>query len=102
VETLEIHELDGCRGLRLVGELDMETASSFEGALATMDGSGQCTLDLSGLSFIDSSGLHAIVRFARRENGNGRVILEASQWTLRLLEIAHLGDDPNLEIRVAG
>jgi len=47
VETLEIHQLDGCRGLRLVGELDMETASSFEGALASMDGSGQCTLDLS-------------------------------------------------------
>ena len=52
VETVE---LDGHAELRLVGELDMDTASRLEAALAPVYEQGVATLvlDLSELEFID-------------------------------------------------
>jgi anti-anti-sigma factor len=102
MENLVIHQLDGQRRLRLAGELDMHSVHALNEALAGMSGGGQATLDLSDLTFIDSSGLHAIVAFARNENGNGRLILEGvSTMMVRLFEITDLTEHPNLDIRTA-
>jgi anti-anti-sigma factor len=102
-ETLRVSALDGERGLRLQGELDLATAPFLAEALAGMAGEGQARLDLSGLVFIDSSGLHAIVDFARRENGDGPVILDGvSPLVSTMFEIANIGDYPYLEIRPDG
>lgn len=102
MEGLEIHAIDGSRGLRLVGELDMQTATRLKEAFARIDGDSQTTLDVSEVTFIDSAGLHAIAEFARGENGSGPVILQgASPHMLRLFEITALAESPTLEIRVA-
>jgi anti-anti-sigma factor len=102
-ETLRVSALDGERGLRLQGELDMATAPLLAEALAGMAGDGRPRLDLSELVFMDSSGLHVIVDFARRENGDGPVILDGvSPLVLRMFEIANITDYPHLEIRPDG
>src|SRR5262245_44854056 len=98
--VLEISPLDGQRGLRLVGELDIQSSRLLKEALAALQGGGQAKLDLSEVTFIDSGGLHTIVQFARSEDGNGALILEGvSPYMLRLFEITCLADDPSLEIR---
>jgi anti-anti-sigma factor len=96
----EVSRIDGERGLRLVGELDLETVASLQEALALLPAEGQARLDLSELSFIDSSGLHAIADFAQSENGSGPVILDGvSPLVARALEITNLADGGTLEIR---
>jgi anti-anti-sigma factor len=100
MEDLEITSIDGERGLRLAGELDLSTVHQLKSALAGSVTTGQMRLDLSGLTFIDSSGLHAIAECARAENGNGPVILEGvSSRVHRIFEITNLVQHPNLEIR---
>ena len=101
MDTLEITYLDGERGLRLAGELDMQTAPRLEEALAGMQGGGQPRLDLSQLTFIDSSGLRAITAFARAENGHGRLILDGvSEMMFRIFEVTDLTEHPGLEVRL--
>jgi anti-anti-sigma factor len=100
MKDLVIHRLEGQRGLRLAGELDMHSVEVLNEALAGMSGDGQATLDLSDLTFLDSSGLHAIVAFARAQNGNGSLILEGvSAMMVRLFEITDLTEHPDLDIR---
>ena len=104
MEALEITQLDGERGLRLAGELDLVSAPLLIEAFANManDGGadGQARVDLSDLTFMDSSGLHALVEIARAQNGHGPLIVEgASAIVLRLFEITDLARHPNLEIR---
>ena len=97
---LEIHELDGQRGLRLVGELDMQSAQLLVEALASMPLQGPARLDLTELTFIDSSGLHVIAHFADTQNGNGPLIVQGvSAMLMRVFEITKLTDHPSLEIR---
>jgi anti-anti-sigma factor len=103
MDTLEIAELDGERGLRLAGELDMQTAPQLREALANMQGSGQTRLDVTGLTFIDSFGLHTIATYVQSRNGTGPLILEGVSATmLRLFEITQLAQHPMLEIRLDG
>src|SRR6187200_2664287 len=64
-------------GLRLIGELDMATVNHLETALEAVSHNGPVTLDLAQLTFIDSTGLHAIMAFARSQNGSGPLILES-------------------------
>lgn len=100
MKILEITPLDGERGLRLVGELDLHSVPDFREAVGQLNGGGHAKLDVSELTFIDSSGLHAIAQFAGAENGNGRVILEGVSARMRsLLEISMLAGLPRLEIR---
>lgn len=87
-------ELDGHAELRLVGELDMDTASRLAAALEPVYEHGVATLvlDLSELGFIDSSGLHHLVKALKhqRERG-GEVVLHApTNQTLRVLELVGL------------
>src|SRR5262245_25265397 len=84
----EVSLIDGERGLRLSGELDIETVSELRKAIAVLPAGGQARLDLSQLSFIDSSGLHAIAEFARREDGGGPLIVDGvSPFVARVFEI---------------
>ena len=97
----QVDPLDGKRGLHLAGELDMESAHMLERAFAALPPSGPATLDLSELTFIDSSGLHAIVEFARTQNGNGAVVLTGlSAPMVRLFEITNIAEHPGIDIRV--
>lgn len=101
MESLTVAPLDPPgHGLRLIGALDLSTVSLLEEALQRVAEGGQVTLDLSELTFVDSTGLHALVRYARSQDGNGPVILDnPSAMVLRLLEITHLKDHPGLEFR---
>lgn len=103
-DVLQISLLEnGARGLRLGGELDMASAHLLRTVLAEMPGVGQATLDLSELTFMDTSGLHAIIEFARTQNGDGPVVLlGASAIVLRMLELTNMTEHPNLDIRTNG
>ena len=86
-------------GLRLIGELDMATVNQFKAALETVSQNGPVTVDLSGSTFIDSTGLHAMMGFARSQNGSGPLILARPSATAkRALEIAGLEGHPGVEI----
>ena len=86
-------------GLRLIGELDLATVTELRAALETVSRSDPVTLDLAQLTFIDSTGLHAIMEFARSQNGSGPLILASPSATAkRALEIAGLEGHPGLEI----
>ena len=91
VETVE---LDGHAQLRLVGELDIETASRLEAALAPVYELGVATLvlDLSELEFIDSTGLNQLVMALKlQRERDGQVVLHApTDQTRRVLELVGL------------
>ena len=58
-----------------------------------------CLFDLSGVRFIDSTGLHAMMGFARSQNGSGPLILARPSATAkRALEIAGLEGHPGVEV----
>ncbi len=104
MEALEVTRLDGERGLRLAGDLDMLSGPELVEAFASLpkDGAanGQPKLDLSGVTFLDSSGLRAIMEIAGRTNGDGPLVLEGlSPTVLRVFEITNLSRHPQLEIR---
>ena len=86
-------------GFRLIGELDMATVAQLKTAFETLSANGRVTLDLAELTFIDSTGLHAIMEFARSQNGSGPVILASPSVTARrAIEIAGLEGHPGVEI----
>lgn len=91
VETVE---LDGHAELRLVGELDMDTASRLEAALTPVYERGVAilVLDLSELEFIDSTGLNQLVMALKRQRErDGQVVLHApTDQTLKVLELVGL------------
>ena len=84
-------------GLRLIGELDLATVTELKAALESVSRSDPVTLDLAQLTFIDSTGLHAIMEFARSQNGSGPLILASPSATAkRALEIAGLEGHPGV------
>ena len=86
-------------GLRLIGELDLGTVTELKAALESVTRSDPVTLDLAQLTFIDSTGLHAIMEFARSQNGSGPLILASPSATAkRALEIAGLEGHPGVQI----
>ena len=86
-------------GLRLIGELDLATVTELKAALERVSRSDPVTLDLAQLTFIDSTGLHAIMEFARAQNGSGPLILASPSATAkRALEIAGLEGHPGVQI----
>jgi anti-anti-sigma factor len=92
-----VHPLEDGAGLRLVGDLDMDTVPELEAALSTA--TGQVVLDLAELSFIDSAGLHALVGYARGLNGVGPLVLKnMSAQVRRVFEILNLDPHPTLEV----
>jgi len=77
----------------------MATVTELKAALQSVSRSDPVTLDLAQLTFIDSTGLHAIMEFARSQNGSGPLILATPSVTAkRALEIAGLDSHPGVEI----
>jgi anti-anti-sigma factor len=98
--TLEVHELDGGCGLRLIGELDLATASALRDALADIDASDEVVLELDELAFIDSSGCHALTSYLRGEpDARTMVFVDPSPAVARTLELTGLTKHPRIEIR---
>jgi anti-sigma B factor antagonist len=92
-------ELDGERGARLRGELDVAAYDAATAAAAPLfEATGDVTLDLSDLSFVDSSGIRLFIRLHKALDGRGALILRApSPHVAYILEIAGL---PEIGIRV--
>lgn len=83
----------------LSGELDVLTVTLLNDALASGNGAGHVTLDITDLTFIDSTGLHAIVAYARSREPDGTVTLTgAPQHIRRVFEITRLTELPNLQV----
>lgn len=80
--------LDESAVLRVVGELDLTTAPTFEEALMSTGSDSDLIVDLSACTFLDSSGLKVIAAAANR---HPRVSIVATDPTiLRVLEITAL------------
>ena len=75
--------------LRLVGELDVQSAPQLDAALEPLDGAA-IDVDLSGVTFADSSGLRALVRAKR--NHHGVRLVRPTPALARLVEITGLTD----------
>jgi anti-anti-sigma factor len=92
VAALEVERLESGRGIRIAGELDLGTVSILRDALGQFVGDGEIALNLSELTFIDSTGIHALLDFARSQDGE-KVILESpTEAVRRVLEILELDD----------
>jgi anti-sigma B factor antagonist len=72
--TIDVCSERETRHVWTAGELDMASVPWLEAELRRLlDGSGATViLDLSGLDFIDASGLHCLIRAARRSREAGR------------------------------
>ncbi len=80
--------------IRLLGELDMSTASLLRDELErlTSDGATLVTLDLSDLAFIDSTGLSVLITALKRlrEQGGDITLRSPTPGTRKVLEITGL------------
>jgi anti-anti-sigma factor len=101
VSVLEISPLTSVAGLRLDGELDLATAPLLTEALLDLVSEREVHLDLALLTFLDSSGLHAIIKLARSQEGDRSVVLvNPSLAVLRILEITGIDKHPAVDIRL--
>jgi anti-sigma B factor antagonist len=93
--SIETDRSDGRVVVTLHGELDIDTATQLETALAQELGRDQpVVLDLRPLTFIDSSGMRALVT-ARRSADTGRrelTIVAPTGPPARVIEMLKLGD----------
>jgi len=80
--------------VRLLGELDMSTASELRERLIGLAGEGpaQVTVDLSQLAFVDSTGLSVLVAGLKqfRQEGGDMALRSPTPATRRVLEITGL------------
>jgi anti-anti-sigma factor len=82
----------GCREIRVEGELDLAVAGQLEDAIAGC-GDKHTLIDLGECEFIDSTGIAVIVRAYRERaaDGRGRIAVHsASDQVLRVLTITGL------------
>ncbi|HWF73807.1 MAG TPA: STAS domain-containing protein [Solirubrobacteraceae bacterium] len=90
---LSIERAQDDRGivLRLVGELDLESAPELDRQLCELaaQSPGRLLIDLRGLEFMDSSGLAVMVRAQRsaRDNGHGLALRPGPTQVQRLFEL---------------
>jgi anti-anti-sigma factor len=85
--SIERSDQDGRRHLTLVGELDIETASTLRSALSEAQADeAAVVVDTTGLTFIDSTGLATLI--ATRQRMGERFTLVAGPTTHRLLRIS--------------
>lgn len=80
--------------VRLLGELDMSTASKLREELVdlTAEGPAQVTVDLSELVFVDSTGLSVLIIGLKRlrQKGGDMALRSPTPATRRVLEITGL------------
>jgi anti-anti-sigma factor len=90
-------------GVRVHGELDLDSAEPFRGQLSAAVGeaSGKSFLiDLSEVTFMDSTGLRALRKAL--ELGSGKhLTVQASRQVFKILHLSGLDGDslPNVEVR---
>jgi stage II sporulation protein AA (anti-sigma F factor antagonist) len=68
---LTVSSDDGVRVVAVRGELDLDTMSELNAALAADEGLAATVIDLRGLTFIDSSGVSGVLAAARRARDAG-------------------------------
>jgi anti-anti-sigma factor len=94
-------ERDGDHRFRLIGELDMASASELFSQLerdAQQD--GDLRLDLSQLTFMDSTGVHVLARLADQCVNGDRIVVEGlTPRVARLFELVATQSFPNVVIR---
>ena len=85
-------ELDGDRGARLSGELDLSSYDGAERVLAQLfSAQHDVTLDVSELSFMDSSGIRLIMQLRQALGDGHRLVLSSpTPQVMRVIEIAGL------------
>ena len=76
--------------IRVEGELDLATSSSFEESIGDLEAGSHVVIDLTDCTFLDSSAVRILVTTVRAaEAGDARVSLIATDpGILRVLEIA--------------
>jgi anti-anti-sigma factor len=80
-------------GLRLIGELDLNTAELLEAELAgSRDHSPPAVIDLSELRFLDLVGLRALLRHAQVDGAAGTRLVGATGIVRRLIELTQVLD----------
>ncbi|MBI4259692.1 MAG: STAS domain-containing protein [Actinobacteria bacterium] len=88
--VLLIEPLASASGLRLFGEVVLETAPQLEAALEPLvdGGTEDVTLELSGLQVLDSSGIRVIAVAARRISPRDLLLLWPSPHVLKVIRLA--------------
>lgn len=92
--TIEAQNISAAEalGVRVSGELDMQTSPALEQALAAgVEAGGPVLVDLSGVTFMDSTAIHVLIRTAQQLLGQGCVIVHGEPPHIaRVLDIAAL------------
>jgi len=85
---------DAAREVRLLGELDMATASLLRDELLrlTSGGATLVTVDMADLAFIDSTGLSVLITALKRlrQQGGDMALRSPTPGTRKVLEITGL------------
>jgi anti-anti-sigma factor len=82
-------------GLRLIGELDLNTVAVLEAALApTRSEPPPSVIDLSELRFLDLAGLRALLRAVEDDAAGLARLVGATGIVRRLIALAHTIDAP--------
>jgi anti-anti-sigma factor len=80
-------------GLRLIGELDLNTVQLLEAELSrTRDRAAPSVIDLSELRFLDLAGLRALLRAVDGDTASSTRLVGATGIVRRLIELAHALD----------
>jgi anti-sigma B factor antagonist len=83
-----VDTIDDCVVVRVEGNLDMATATSFDETIESTAGDSHLAIDLSACTFLDSSGMRSIAAAAKRHSRVSIVATDAG--ILRILEITAL------------
>ena len=88
----EVSRVDDVTQVRLVGEVDADSAPLLRAALLEVVADGPVVLDLGAVPFLDSAGLSSLVAAHRAAEDNGHVLTVrgARGMCLRVLRISGL------------
>lgn len=108
---MAVHEVGGVPVVEAAGELDLETAGSFEAALsrALEANAERVIVDLTSVTFMDSSGVNALMsrtRSFREAGGAVPLAVGGEQQAFKVLRICGLdrllGVHPDAESAARG
>jgi anti-anti-sigma factor len=98
---LNVARMNGVRGFRLTGEVDLSTIDALTEVMEPeLAHGGDITLDMADVSFMDSTGLQVLINCAFALSGKGRIILRSPGNLVRsILALAIQTDKlPNLVV----